>query len=178
MMPKKPFVLHLLVLLWLIFSSIFLIFAYYSFEMVLNVLEWSVTNPSFYDPMVFFSYLMFAISMLVFGVIFIIFAYETYKGRKWVWNAGIIFSTIFLVIFGFLMMSLMITALVFMDTRFSIPMLIAVMVAFLTDLGIIFFVTRPQIKAYMHSPESNELSSSFLSRLNDLYNDEYGGDEE
>jgi hypothetical protein len=146
--------------------------------MVLNVLEWSVTNPSFYDPMVFFSYLMFAISMLVFGVIFIIFSYETYTGRKWAWNAGIIFSTIFLVIFGFLMVSLMITALVFMDTRFSIPMLIAVMIAFLTDLGIIFFITRPNVKAYMHSPESNKLSSSLLSRLNDLYHDEYQQDDE
>ncbi len=177
-MPKKPFVLHLLISLWLIFSSIFIIFAYYSFEMVLNVLQWSVTNPSFYDPMVFFSYLMFAISMLVFGVIFIIFSYETYKGRKWVWNAGIIFSTIFLVIFGFLMVSLMITALVFMDTRFSIPMLIAVMIAFLTDLGIIFFVTRPNVKAYLHSPESNALSSSLLSRINDLYNDEYHEDDD
>jgi len=170
-MRKKPFILYLLILLWLAFSTIFIMFGTYSIEMVFNVLNWSVTNPSFYDPMVFFSYLMFAISMFVFGFIFIIFAYETYKGRSWVWNAGIIFSTIFLVIFGFLMVSLMVTAMIFMDTRFSIPTLIAVMIAFLTDLGIIFFITRPNVKTYLYAPESNKVTSSILSRLNDIYND-------
>ncbi len=170
-MRKRPFILYLLILLWLIFSSIFIVFGILSFDMVLNVLEWSVTQPSFYDPIVFFSYLMFAISMLVFGVIFIIFSYETYKGRKWVWNAGIIFSTIFLVIFGFLMISLMVTAMIFMDTRFSLPTLIAVMIAFLTDLGIIFFITRPNVKTFLYSPDSNLAASSLFSRINDLYND-------
>jgi len=104
--------------------------------------------------MIFFMTFTETITLLVFGCIFTVFAYETYRCKSWVWNAGIIISTIFIVIFSFLLASLMLTALLFPNNEFSIPALITIMLTFLVDLGIIFLLTRPSVKLYFKNNKS------------------------
>ena len=48
----------------------------------------------------------------------------------------------------------MTTALLFAN-EFSIQTLVAVIILFLSDLGIIFLITRPNIKEYMHMEKEN-----------------------
>lgn len=148
-MAEKPKMLYLLIALWVIFSLIFISMGYYSLDLALDALTQSHSDETFFLPMLFFATFFLTIVMFVFGSIFLIFAYETFKIKKWVWNAGIIISTIFIVIFSFMLAALMITALIFMDS-FSILTLITVMIAFLVDLGIVFSITRPSVKEYLH----------------------------
>jgi hypothetical protein len=148
-MAERPKMLYLLIALWVIFSLIFISIGYASLDLASNIYKWFFTEELYFGPMLFFVTFFLTIVMFVFGSIFLIFAYETFKRKRWVWNAGIIISTIFIVIFSFMLASLMITALIFMD-NFSIPTLITVMIAFLVDLGIIFSITRPSVKEYLH----------------------------
>jgi len=102
--------------------------------------------------MLFFGTFFLTTTLIIFGCIFFIFGYETFKGKAWAWDAGIIISTIFIVIFGFMLASITITALLFLNefsNEFSIQALVAVMILFLSDLGVIFLITRPTVKLYM-----------------------------
>ena len=147
-MSERPKILYLLIGLWIIFSAIFIILGYYALDLVAYIAS-PASGWAIWYPMLFFGNLMITTILFVFGCIFLIFSYEIFKGKSWVWNAGVIISTIFIVIFSFVMGSLMITAIFFRDA-FTVNTLIAVMLSFLVDLGIIFLITRPNIKSYMH----------------------------
>ena len=144
-MNDKPKLLYLLITMWIMFGLIFIYLGYASLTVVLYIL--GTSEQSGWEPIVFFGTFMATITMMVFGSIFLIFSYGTYKGKSWIWNAGIIISTIFIVIFSFMLASLMITVLLF-TTSDLVLILVVSMIAFLVDLGIIFLVTRPNIKAY------------------------------
>jgi len=149
---NKPKYLISLVLLWILFGTIFLYLGLSSLTLTMWIFspEYdALIMPSWVTPMIFFMTFTETITLLVFGCIFAFFAYETYHCKSWVWNAGIIVSTIFIVIFSFLLASLMITALLFTD-EFSVQTLITIMLTFLVDLGIIFVITRPNIKSIFH----------------------------
>lgn len=147
-MDEKPRGIYILVLLWLLLSLIFIMWGLYSLELALDVLSWSPsTMARMLYPMLFFGTLISATTWFVFGCLFFIFAYGTFKGIGWVWTSGIIISTIFLVIFGFMLASFMVTASLFLDF-FSVMGIVTVVISFLIDLGIIYFITRPHIKVY------------------------------
>ena len=149
-MLNKPRYIILLVILWAIFGVIFVTLGLLSLNTTIAVFseyesykiqeDWAIS-------MIFFMTFTETTTLLVFGSIFLIFSYETYKVKSWVWNAGLIISTIFLVIFSFLLASLMITTLIFLN-EVTVSALINIMLTFLVDLGIIFLLTRPSIKMY------------------------------
>jgi len=157
-MLKKPTYLILLVILWVIFGVIFITLGLLSLNTTIDVFsdyenyriheDWAIS-------MIFFMTFTETTTLLVFGSIFLIFSYETYKVKSWVWNAGLIISTIFLVIFSFLLASLMITTWIFLN-EVTVSALINIMITFLVDLGIIFLLTRPNIKIYFEKQKMKD----------------------
>ena len=149
-MRVKSKYLHLLILAWIIFGLMFICVGYKSLEIALYTVSSNYPTSEEVDwtkPMLFFGTCLATTTLFVFGCIFFIFSYETWKNKRWVWDAGVIISTIFLVIFGFMLASLMITTLVFIN-EFTVQILIIVIIIFLIDLSVIFLITRPQIKSY------------------------------
>ena len=152
-MSEKPKLLYLLIILWITFGIIFIYLGYSSLTIALyvvspeNFAQIGLEETEWIQALMFFGTLMVTTTMIVFGSIFILFSYETYRRRTWAWNAGVIISTIFIVVFSFMLGSLMMTSLMFMNETI-IQALVIIMIAFLTDLGIIFMITRPNIKAY------------------------------
>lgn len=149
-MFKKPTYLISLVIMWAIFGIIFIVMGLLSLNLTIWIFSPEYANYNITDwatSMIFFMTFTETTTLMAFGSLFLIFSYETYKVKSWVWSAGLIISTIFLVIFSFLLASLMITTLIF-PNDFTVPALIETMVTFLTDLGIIFLLTRPSIKLY------------------------------
>ncbi len=156
-MSDKPRYLFPLVLLWIVLGLIFIILGLFSLNLTIWIFSPEYTSYGIIDwatSMIFFMTFTETTTLLVFGSLFLIFSYETYKGKSWVWNAGVIISTIFLVIFSFLLASLMISTLLF-PNDFTVPALIEGMITVLVDLGIIFLLTRPSIKIYFEKQKNN-----------------------
>jgi hypothetical protein len=154
-MNKKPLKIYIITLLWLALSGIFFIWGGYSLYDLVQIPSWTGLDELL--PPFHFGYMLSTIAWLVFSVLFLIFAYETFRVRAWIWSAGIIITTIFLIVFGLMLITLMINAIMFLDF-FSVTGLITVIISFIADLGIIFYLTRPGVKAYFESnilnPES------------------------
>ena len=149
-MFRKPNTIVALALLWLVLAGIFLLWCGYSLDIVLDIPSWFVDyGPEFriLTPILHFGYLLSTIIWLVFSVVFIIFSYGTLKKDQKIWTSGLIVSTIFLVIFGLMLASFMVNLILFKDV-FSIWGITTSIIAFITDLGIIFFITRPMTKIY------------------------------
>lgn len=153
-MTDKNKTIYLLILLWAALAGMFIIWGMNSLITLIHIPSWSaVPPPDFQDefdtiiPILHLGYLTSTIIGLVFSSVFVIVAYGIYRKDRWVWSTGLIFSTIFLAIFGLLLASFMINAIIFKDD-FSILGLIIVISAFLTDLGIVFLHTRPAAKLY------------------------------
>ena len=155
-MTKKNKTVIFLILLWVTLAGLFFIWGVNAFITLIDIPNWPAEFVEYplvqeqFDkivPILNLGYLTSACIGLVFSFVFVIIAYGIYKKDNWVWSTGLIFSTIFLTIFGFLLASFMINAVIFKD-EFSIIGLIIVIIAFLTDLGVIFFHTRPATKLY------------------------------
>jgi len=116
---KKPTIIYLLIVLWLLLAGLML-----HFGTLLSTITW-----------------------FVFASLFAFFSYGTFKRRKSVWASGIILSTIFIVILGLMLASLMVTLLIFLE-HFLVLGLMTVIIAFLVDIALIFCLTRPATKVY------------------------------
>lgn len=149
-MNEKPKNIYILILLWLALSAIFVMWGGFSLVIVLQIPSWHELGPLL--PQLHFGYLISAIVWFVFSSLFILFAYGTLRGDSWVWTTGIIISTIFLAIFGLMLAAFMVNAVMFLDW-FSVAGLVTVVLSFLTDLGIIFYLTRPATKLYFEITE-------------------------
>jgi len=147
-LSEKPKIIYPLVLLWALLGIIFITIGSYSLDLSLGISGTNNDLPLYWTSMLFFGTFFLTTALIIFGSIFLIFGYETFRGRAWAWDAGIIISTIFIVIFGFMLGSITATALLFLN-NFSIQTLVTVMVLFLSDLGVIFLITRPSVKIYM-----------------------------
>ena len=152
-MFERPRIIYMLILLWLCLSTIFALWGGYSLTILVQIPNWHDLGSLLYP--VHFGYLISGIVWFVFSSIFVIFSYGTFKKESWVYTTGIIISTIFLVIFALMLASFMINALMFRDF-FSITGLVTVVLTFLIDLGIVFFLTRPNSKHYFESRTNNE----------------------
>jgi hypothetical protein len=137
----------MLVLLWLALAALFTLWAGHSTLVILQIPNWEADLGTYIVSVINFGYFMSTIAWFVFSAIFTIFAYGTYKKESWVWTTGIIISTIFLAIFALMIASFMVTALMFLNI-FSVLGLVTVVLAFIIDLGIIFYLTRPTSKIY------------------------------
>jgi hypothetical protein len=155
-LTKKNKTVIFLILLWVTLAGLFFIWGVNAFITLIDIPNWPAEFVEYplvqeqFDkivPILNLGYLTSACIGLVFSFVFVIIAYGIYKKDNWVWSTGLIFSTIFLTIFGFLLASFMINAVIFKD-EFSIIGLIIVIIAFLTDLGVIFLHTRPATKLY------------------------------
>lgn len=155
-MIDRPRTIIVLILLWLLIAGAFLFYGIVTLSTVIDVPEWIAEAPDvggFQEkfekivPIIHFGFLMSTIIFLVFSSVFIIFAYGTYKKDQWVWTTGLIISTIFFAIFSLMLAGFMVNVMMFKDD-FSISGLVAIILLFLTDLGIIFYLTRPATKLY------------------------------
>lgn len=147
-MNERPKILYILVLLWIALSVIFVAWGIFSLIIVIQIPTWQEIRPVI--PQLHFGYLISTIVWFVFSSLFIIFSYATFRRDSWAWTTGIIISTIFLVIFGLMLAAFMINAIMFLDW-FSIAGLITVVLSFIIDLGIIFYLTRAPIKLYFET---------------------------
>lgn len=147
-MTKRPKTVYMLILLWLILSVIFIAWGGISLGIVLQVPTWTELNEYFISQF-HFGYLVSTIVWFVFSSLFIIFSYGTFRADSWVWTTGLIISTIFLVVFSFMLFAFVVNALRFYD-QFSVLGLTTVLLGFVVDLGIIFYITRPKTKIYFN----------------------------
>jgi len=145
----------ILTILWLVLSVVFVLWGVYSLTITLDIPTWFNELPEPFRlqytkilrPIIHFGYLISTVVWLVFSAVFVYFAHGTFKKDHKSWTAGLIVSTIFLAIFGLMLASFMINLLMFKDL-FSISGTCTTIIAFLIDLGIIFFLTRPITKLY------------------------------
>ena len=158
-MIDRPRTIVVLMLLWILLAGIFLFYGVYSLSTVIDVPEWSAEAPDVGNfqnsfekiiPIIHFGFLMSTVIFLVFSSVFVIFAYGTYRKEQWVWTTGLIISTIFLAIFSLMLASFMVNVMMFKDD-FSISGLVSITILFLTDLGVIFYLTRPGAKLYFET---------------------------
>ena len=138
--------IYILVLLWLALSAIFVMWGGYSLIIVLLIPRWEQWLVEL-TPQVHFGFLISTIVWFVFSSLFLLFAYGTFKREHWVWTSGLIISTIFLVVFGLMLGAFMVNAAMFLDW-FSVTGLITVVLSFITDIGIVFYLTRPDTKLF------------------------------
>lgn len=146
-MSQRPNTIYMLIFLWLALASLFTLWAAYSVLLIIQIPSWEDSLGTYIVSVINFGYVMSTIAWFVFSAIFTIFAYGTLRKESWVWSTGIIISTIFLAIFAFMITSFMVTALMFLS-KFSVLGLVTVVLAFIIDLGIIFYLTRPVTKIY------------------------------
>ena len=145
-MADKPRSIYIVSLLWLCLSVIFVLWGIFSLDILLDVTRWKELGTLV--PLLFFGFLISTVSWFVFSSIFIILSYATFRKDSWAWSSGIILSTIFLAIFGLMLAAFMVTAVLFLDF-FSVAGLVTVVISFIIDLGIIFYLTRPVVKLYL-----------------------------
>jgi len=145
----KPRIVYIIGLLWLALSTFFIFWGVYSFTIVIDIPNWDLAagGSDILPSILHFGYTMSTIAWFVFSSLFIVFAYGTVRGDHWVWSTGLIFSTIFLALFGLMLTAFMINAVAYPNI-FSVGGLITTIIAFLIDLGIVFFLTRPNAKIY------------------------------
>jgi len=161
-LTEKNKTVYVLILLWALLAGILLVWGANSLVMVTDVPNWSkeLTFATDADqktferiiPVIHLGYLTSTIIAFIFSSAFAIVAYGIMKKDHWVWSTGLIFSTIFLAIFGILLAAFMINTVTFYDP-FSIFGLNIVIIAFLVTLGIVFFHTRPAVKLYFDLEE-------------------------
>jgi len=152
-MGKRPRIIYILILLWLALSLIFVLWGAYSLTLVVQIPSWVIyEDVAPLVPVLHFGYLISTIVWFVFSGLFVIFSYATLKKDSWAWTTGIIISTIFLAIFGLMLTAFMVNAIMFFDW-FSVNGLVSVVLSFIADLGIIFFLTRPATKQYFEINE-------------------------
>ena len=147
-MNERPKIVYILILLWIALSVIFVAWGVFSLTIVVQIPTWQEIRPVI--PQLHFGYLISTIVWFVFSSLFILFSYATFRRDSWAWTTGIIISTIFLAIFGLMLAAFMINAIMFRDW-FSIAGLITVVLSFIIDLGIIFYLTRVPIKLYFET---------------------------
>ena len=149
--------IFILSLLWLALSVMFVIWGIFSLDILVDVGKWKELGSLI--PMMFFGFLISTILWFVFSSIFVILAYATIRHDSWAWSTGMILSTIFLAIFGFMLAAFMVTAILFLDF-FSVAGLVTVVISFITDMGIIFYLTRPTVKLCLLGNNNNNKQKS------------------
>ena len=155
-MNERSKFLYVLVSLWPLLSLIFIAWGAYSLIFVLDIPSW-VPPPGLEGldvvyQMLYFGTLVSAITWFVFACLFFVLSYLSLKAKSWAWTTGLIISTLFIIILGLMLGAFMITAISFLDF-FPVFGLITVVIAFLIDLGIVYCLTRPQIKIYFGTHE-------------------------
>jgi hypothetical protein len=155
-MSDRPRNVYILILLWLALSGIFVLWAGYSLLIFIEIPGWEEELGGLLYP-VHFGYLISTIFWFVFSFLFVIFSYATFRGDGWAWSTGIIISTIFLIVFGLMLAAFIVNAIRFLDW-FSVYGLISVILSFLTDIGIVIYLTRPLTKIYFAKINSEKIS--------------------
>ena len=146
-METKPKNAWALIILWCLMSGMFILWGSYSLTFVLDIPSWGDTTLSSIYPMLYVGTFLSTITWFVLACLLLVFAYCTLKAKSWIWTAGIIISTVFIVVLGFMLASFMVTAVLFMES-FAILGLVTIVINFLIDLGILYFITRPNVKNY------------------------------
>jgi len=154
-MSERPRTIYILILLWLGLSGIFVLWGAYSLVVFIQIPGWTELGGLLYP--VHFGYLISTIVWFVFSSLFVIFSYATLKADTWAWTTGLIISTIFLIVFGLMLASFIVNAIRFLDW-FSVYGLITVILSFLTDIGIVIYLTRPMTKLYFAKINSEKIT--------------------
>jgi hypothetical protein len=144
---KRPNLVYALIMLWIILSGIFIAWGEFSLIFVSLIPNWPHSTLFVIDPLFYFGAFLSMITWFFFSCLLFIFSYGTFKRASWAWTTGIIISTIFIILLGLMLASFIVTAIIF-PNLFSVAGLSVVILALLTDLGIVFCITRPTVKIY------------------------------
>ena len=151
-MYDKPKAIIALILLWVALCAMFFLWGGYTLKVLIDMMTWwdLPADTEALLPILHFGFILTTIVWFIFSLVFIIIAYGTIKADDWVWTTGLILSTLFLAIFALMLASFIIIFILYSDymTFFVQYGLITTIIAFITDLGIIFFLTRPKTKLY------------------------------
>ncbi|MBN2065763.1 MAG: hypothetical protein JW771_03025 [Candidatus Thermoplasmatota archaeon] len=148
---EKPRLIYVLSLLLLTVGVLFLRLGIFSIEILLDMSNWYSKVPVSLIYILHFWYLVSAIASIVLASSFFVLLYATIKRYHWARNAGIVLSTLYLIVFGMLLAALMVNSVIFHD-EFSIASLVTIIVAFFLDFGIVFLLTRPAVRLYFQQP--------------------------
>jgi len=149
-MATRPRSIYILILLFIAISIIFSLWGGYSLIILVQIPSWPDATTNVLIPLLFFGFLTATIVWFSFSAVFVIFAYGSLKGDSWIWSTGLIITTIFLVVLGIMLASLMINSILFLDL-FSISGLVTTVLAFIADLAVVYYLTRPAAKIYFES---------------------------
>ena len=149
-MATRPRLVYILILLCISISIIFSLWGGYSLIILVGIPGWPDAATNTLIPLLFFGFLTATIVWFSFSAVFVIFAYGSLRGDSWIWSTGLIISTIFLVVLGIMLASLMINSFLFLDL-FSVSGLITTILAFIADLAFVYYLTRPAAKIYFES---------------------------
>ncbi len=149
-MTTRPRSIYILILLCIAVSIIFSLWGGYSLLVLVQIPSWEGPGAHGIIPLLFFGFLTATIVWFSFSAVFVIFAYGSLRGDSWIWSTGLIITTIFLVVLGIMMGSLMVNSFLFLDL-FSVSGLITTILAFIADLTIVYYLTRPAAKLYFES---------------------------
>jgi len=153
-LKERPKTIIGLILLWISLCSLFLLWGAYTLTVLINMaVKWTYpVGSEGLAPILHFGFILTTIVWFLFSFVFISIAIGTLKAHDWVWTTGLILSTFFLAIFALMLGSFIIIFIIYSDfiTFFVQYGLITTILAFITDLGIIFFLTRPATKFYFH----------------------------
>lgn len=158
-MRERPNCLYLLVVLWPLLSIIFICWGVYSLTLVVQIPSWDI--PANQEGMIviyqmlYFGTLISTITWIVFSGLFFVFSYAIWTAKTWAWTAGVIISTIFLIILGMMLAAFMVTTIVYLDF-FPALGLITVVLALLLNLGIIYSLTRPEMKLFIDTHRTHK----------------------
>ena len=86
---ERPKTLYALIVLWILLSAVFIIWADFSLSNIMKILSWPSDSPDYaLFSQLFLTNLISFITWLVFAILFFIFAYGTYKIKRWIWTEG------------------------------------------------------------------------------------------
>lgn len=147
MMQKRPNLLYILLFSFFIAITIFLIWGSVALSMFVQVPSWNDELLGNFQSMLYWVFLIGAILFIGGAITFSILGIGLFIKQKWAYTTSLILSTF--VLFAFLVMtSAYFVTLFSYPFEFSIMGTITTICMILSDLLIIFLITRPSLKYY------------------------------
>jgi len=147
-MEKPPRVIIIIILLLIALSSILTIWGHFAGSILIQIPGWQYDMETPFAATIFWVFLIGTIVFLGSSVLMLILIYGIIKRTRWVWTVLIILNSLALFVFGVMLAAFIVTVLIFKDI-FSVTGIETSVLALLTDILIIYFLMKPEVKDYL-----------------------------